>query len=365
MQNIGFLSFGWWSGAPGSMVRTPADLMHDTIALAEAAEDAGMDGAWIRIHHYEQNTSSPFPLLAAMGARTERVELGTGVINMRYENPLYMAEAAGTADLISGGRLQLGVSRGSPEPAADGPGTFGYPLPVGTLPVEDAAQRIAQFRHAISGAGIAEPGANAHVRPGQKLPITPQSPGLSERIWYGAGGEESARKVGELGMNLMSSTLVEGGSGEPLGVIQSRQIAAFREAWEQAGHGGVPRVSISRSIMPIIDDETAAYFGGMLERDRMGANRDQVGSIDNFIATFGKTYVGDMDKLEAELREDEAVQTADTVLVTIPNQLGADFNHRTFFALAELRDRLSGEHTGPSPATALQARSDQGQRVTA
>ncbi|WP_297083505.1 LLM class flavin-dependent oxidoreductase [uncultured Demequina sp.] len=364
MQNIGFLSFGWFSGAPGSQVRTAGDLMHDTIALAEAAEDAGMDGAWIRVHHFEQNTSSPFPILAAMGARTSRVELGTGVINMRYENPLYMAEAAATADLIAGGRLQLGVSRGSPEPAADGPGTFGYPLPVGKLPVEDAAERIARFREAISGAGIAEPGANAHGLHGQKLPIQPQSPGLTERIWYGAGGEESARKVGELGMNLMSSTLVEGGSGEPLGVIQARQIDAFREAWEAAGHGGVPRVSISRSIMPIIDDETRASFGGMLERDRMGANRDQVGTIDSFIATFGKTYVGELDKIEAELREDDAVQSADTVLVTIPNQLGADFNHRTFFALAELRDRLSDAHAGPAPASALRGKPGEGHLST-
>lgn len=356
MINIGFLSFGWFSAAPGSQVRTAADLMHDTIALAEAAEDAGMDGAWIRIHHFEQNTSSPFPLLAAMGARTERVELGTGVINMRYENPLYMAEAAATADLISGGRLQLGVSRGSPEPAADGPGEFGYPLPVGLSPAEDAAERIATFRRAIAGEGIALPGPRAHVRAGERLPVQPQSPGLTERIWYGAGGEESARRVGQLGMNLMSSTLVEGGSGEPLGVIQSRQIDAYREAWAEAGHPGTPRVSISRSIMPIIDSATAAYFGTTLERDRMGANRDQVGQIDNFIATFGKTYVGDLDKIEAELRDDEAVQSADTVLVTIPNQLGAEFNRTTFDAFAELRDRLAGAHTGPAPASALRTR---------
>lgn len=356
MINIGFLSFGWFSAAPGSQVRTAADLMHDTIALAEPAEDAGMDGAWIRIHHFEQNTSSPFPLLAAMGARTERVELGTGVINMRYENPLYMAEAAATADLISGGRLQLGVSRGSPEPAADGPGEFGYPLPVGLSPAEDAAERIATFRRAIAGEGIALPGPRAHVRAGERLPVQPQSPGLTERIWYGAGGEESARRVGQLGMNLMSSTLVEGGSGEPLGVIQSRQIDAYREAWAEAGHPGTPRVSISRSIMPIIDSATAAYFGTTLERDRMGANRDQVGQIDNFIATFGKTYVGDLDKIEAELRDDEAVQSADTVLVTIPNQLGAEFNRTTFDAFAELRDRLAGAHTGPAPASALRTR---------
>ncbi|WP_236683083.1 LLM class flavin-dependent oxidoreductase [Demequina globuliformis] len=351
MLNIGFLSFGWFSGAPGSHVRTASDLMHDTIALAEGAEDAGMDGAWIRIHHFEQNTSSPFPLLAAMGARTSRVELGTGVINMRYENPLYMAEAAATADLISGGRLQLGVSRGSPEPAADGPGEFGYPLPVGMTPAEDAAQRIAQFREAISGAEIATPGANAHVRAGQKLAIQPQSPGLSDRIWYGAGGEESAKRVGSLGMHLMSSTLVEGGSGEPLGVVQQRQIDAYRSAWDAAGHEGTPRVSVSRSIMPIFDAATRTYFGTTLERDRMGANRDQVGKIDNFIATFGKTYVGDLDKIEAELRDDEAVMSADTVLVTIPNQLGADFNRTTFDALVELRNRLAPHHTGPRPTT--------------
>jgi len=319
--------------------------MHDTIALAEAAEDAGLDGAWIRIHHFEQNTSSPFPLLAAMGARTSRVELGTGVINMRYENPLYMAEAAATADLIAGGRLHLGVSRGSPEPAADGPGAFGYPLPAGKLPVEDAAERIALFRRAISGEGIALPGANAHAAHGELLPISPQSPGLSERIWYGAGNTDSARRVGVLGLNLMSSTLVLEATGEPLGIVQWRQIEAFRASWREAGHAGAPRVSVSRSIMPIIDDQTRMYFGPLLERDKMGANKDQVGSIDNSTGTFGKSYVGDVDKIVAELREDEAVMAADTVLVTIPNQLGAEFNRATFDALVEIRNQLSGGHT--------------------
>ncbi|WP_062304229.1 LLM class flavin-dependent oxidoreductase [Demequina subtropica] len=341
MRKVGFLSFGWWSAAPGSKVRTPADAMTDTVLLAQAAEDAGIDGAWIRVHHFEQCLSSPFPLLAAMGARTSRIELGTGVINMRYENPIYMAEAAATADLIAGGRLQLGVSRGSPEPAADGPATFGYPLAWGVSPMEDAASRIEAFREAITGAGIAEPGPRAHVRQGELLPLTPHSPGLSERIWYGAGGIDSARRTGELGMHLMSSTLVLEATGEPLGVVQARQIEAFRAAWRDAGHEGHPRVSVSRSVMPIVDDLTNTYFHPYLERDLMGANRDQIGEIDNTVSTFGKTYVGGLDKLERELREDEAVMTADTLLVTIPNQLGADFNHTTFVALAELRDRLA------------------------
>ncbi|WP_296665426.1 LLM class flavin-dependent oxidoreductase [Demequina sp.] len=341
MRNIGFLSFGWWSAAPGSQVRTAADVVHDTIRLAEAAEDAGMDGAWIRIHHFENNTSSPFPLLAAMGARTSRVELGTGVINMRYENPLYMAEAAATADLISGGRLQLGVSRGSPEPAEDGPAVFGYPLAFGDTPVSDAARRIARFREGISGVGIAKPGARSHGRGGELLPVTPHSPGLSERIWYGAGGNDSARKAAELGMNLMSSTLVLEATGEPLGVVQARQIAGFHDSWAAAGHAHRPRVSVSRSIMPIVDDLTHTYFNPYLERDRMGGNRDQIGEIDNAVSTFGKSYVGDLDKLEKELRQDDAVMSADSLLVTVPNQLGADFNHITFQAFAELRDRLA------------------------
>lgn len=340
MEKVGFLSFGWWSNAAGSQVRSASDTLLDTVRLAEAAEAAGMDGAWIRVHHWEQNLTSPFPILTAMGRATERIELGTGVINMRYENPLYMAEMAATTDLLVGGRLQLGVSRGSPEMALDGPGDFGYPLPEGLLPVEDAAQRIARFRSAIRGDGIAEPAAHAHVMPGQLLPIQPQSPGLSGRIWYGAGNTDSARRVGQYGMHLMSSTLVLEATGEPLDVLQSRQIDAFREEWRAAGHAGEPRVSVSRSVMPIVDDLSRLYFGPYLEKERMGANRDQIGEIDNVVSTFGKTYVGEPDKLIEELRADSAVMSADTLLVTVPSQLGADFNHGSFVALAGIRDAL-------------------------
>ena len=341
MQNIGFLSFGWWSNAQGSQVRSAAETLNDTVRLAEAAEDAGMDGAWIRVHHWEQNLASPFPILTAMGRATSRIELGTGVINMRYENPLYMAELAATSDLLVGGRLQLGLSRGSPEMPLDGPGEFGYPLPDGMMPVEDAAARIALFRRAISGEGIAEPGAHAHVLPGHLLPIQPQSPGLNERIWYGAGNIESARRVGELGMHLMSSTLILEATGEPLDVLQSRQIDAFRASWRESGHQGEPRVSVSRSVMPIVDDLSRLYFGPYLSKEKMGGNRDQIGEIDNSVGTFGKTYVGEPEKLIDELLADSAVMSADTLLVTVPSQLGADFNHGSFQALAGIRDALA------------------------
>src|SRR5690606_34854185 len=125
-----------------------------------------------------------------------------------------------------------------------------------------------------------------------------------DRIWYGAGNTESARKVGELGMHLMSSTLVLEATGEPLDVLQTRQIEAFRESWAAAGHTGEPRVSVSRSIMPIVDDHSRLYFGPYLEKERIGGNRDQIGEIDNTVGTFGKTYVGEPDKIIDELRAD-------------------------------------------------------------
>jgi alkanesulfonate monooxygenase SsuD/methylene tetrahydromethanopterin reductase-like flavin-dependent oxidoreductase (luciferase family) len=334
VKNLGFLSFGHWSKGAGSRVRTAAESYLATIDLAVAAEEVGMDGAWIRVHHFEQNLSSPFPLLAAMAARTSRIELGTGVINMRYENPLYMAELAGAADLISGGRLQLGVSRGSPEVVADGPGAFGYPLPDGKLPVVDAAERIALFRKAIAGEGVASPSpapyGNMPLLVDGLLPISPLSPGLAERIWYGAGNIESAKRVGVLGMSLMSSTLVLEATGEPLGTIQARQIEAYREAFKAAGHKHEPRVSVSRSILPITTAEDNAYFGAIELQESMGGGGDQIGIIDNTRATFGRTYVGAPDKIAAELASDEGIAAADTLLITVPSQIGVEHNAHSF-----------------------------------
>ena len=131
-KKVGFLNFGHWSDSPHSQVRTASDALHQTIELAVAAEELGVDGAYVRVHHFARQLASPYPLLAAMAARTSRIELGTGVIDMRYENPLRMAEDAGAADLISGGRLQLGISRGSPEQVIDGFRYFGYEPADGT-----------------------------------------------------------------------------------------------------------------------------------------------------------------------------------------------------------------------------------------
>ena len=321
MKKIGFLSFGHWSASPHSMVRSASDALLQSIELAVAAEEAGADGAYYRVHHFAQQLASPFPLLAAAAARTSRIELGTAVIDMRYENPLYMAEDAGAADLISGGRLQLGISRGSPEQVVDGFRYFGHVPSEGTTDADMAREHTSVFLDVIEGKGFAAPNPRPmFANPPGLLRIEPHSPGLRDRIWWGAGTRATAEWTAEQGMNLMSSTLLTEDTGVPFHQLQAEQIQRFRDAWAAAGHAREPRVSVSRSIFPIVNDIDRQLFWH--ERN----STDQIGHLDGGNARFGRTYAGEPDKLIAELAEDEAIAAADTLLLTVPNQLGVDYN---------------------------------------
>ena len=321
MKNIGFLSFGHWSPSPQSQVRTASDALLQSLELAVAAEELGADGAYFRVHHFASQLSAPFPLLAAIGARTSRIEIGTGVIDMRYENPLYMAEEAGGADVISGGRLQLGISRGSPEQVIDGFRYFGYEPPEGSDHAAMAREHARVFLEVITGEGFAQPNPRPMFpNPPGLLRIEPHSPGLRDRIWWGAGTRQTAEWAAQQGMNLMSSTLLTEDTGVPFHRLQAEQIERFRTAWQDAGHPREPRVSVSRSIFPVVNDMDRAYFG------REAGSRDQVGHLEGGTARFGKTYAGEPDRLVKDLAEDEAIAAADTLLLTVPNQLGVDYN---------------------------------------
>ena len=322
MKKIGFLNFGHWTPASYSEVRTASDTLLQSIDLAVAAEELGADGAYFRVHHFARQLGSPFPLLAAIGAKTSRIEIGTGVIDMRYENPMYMAEDAGAADLISAGRLQLGVSRGSPEQVLDGWRYFGYAPEEGETEADMARRHTAVFLKVLEGEGFAEPNPRPmFANPPGLLRIEPHSEGLRQRIWWGAASDATAIWAAEQGMHLMSSTLKTDESGEPLHVQQRKQIEAFKDAWKEAGHDWEPRTSVSRSIMPIMNAQDRSYFG--LE----GQKGDQVGYIEpGHRAVFGRTYAAEPDKLVEQLAQDEAIAAADTVLLTIPNQLGVDYN---------------------------------------
>ncbi|SEL76345.1 Flavin-dependent oxidoreductase, luciferase family (includes alkanesulfonate monooxygenase SsuD and methylene tetrahydromethanopterin reductase) [Sphingomonas palmae] len=321
MKSIGFLSFGHWSASAQSATRSARDVLLQSIDLAVAAEQLGADGAYFRVHHFAQQLASPFPLLAAVGAKTSRIEIGTGVIDMRYENPFYMAEDAGSADLIGGGRLQLGLSRGSPEQVIDGWRYFGYAPAEGQSDADMGRRHAEVFLELLKGEGFAQPNPRPmFANPPGLLRLEPHSPGLRDRIWWGSGANATAVWAAQMGMNLQSSTLKADETGEPFHVQQAKQIRLYRDAWDKAGHQRRPRVSVSRSIFAITNDLDRAYFG------RDGEGGDQVGIIDNMRAVFGRSYAAEPDRLIEQLRGDEAIAEADTLLLTVPNQLGVDYN---------------------------------------
>jgi alkanesulfonate monooxygenase SsuD/methylene tetrahydromethanopterin reductase-like flavin-dependent oxidoreductase (luciferase family) len=329
MKKIGFLSFGHWTASPQSATRSAADALLQSIDLAVEAERLGMDGAYFRVHHFARQLASPFPLLAAVGAKTRRIEIGTAVIDMRYENPHYMAEDAGAADLIAGGRLQLGISRGSPEQVIDGWRHFGYQPGEGEND-EDIGRRHGQeFLELLRGKGFAKPNPRPMFsNPPGLLRLEPFSEGLRDRIWWGAASNATAAWAAKLGMNLQSSTLKFDETGEPFHVQQAAQIRSFRAAWKEAGHTRTPRVSVSRSIFALIDDRDRAYFG------RGGQEADQIGFLEESRqAIFGRSYAAEPDILIEQLRKDDAIAEADTLLLTVPNQLGVAYNAHVMEAI--------------------------------
>ena len=329
MKKIGFLSFGHWTPSRQSQTRSASDALLQSIDLAVAAEELGADGAYFRVHHFARQLGSPFPLLAAAGAKTKRIEIGTAVIDMRYENPLYMVEDAGAADVIAGGRLQLGISRGSPEQVLDGWRHFGYAPPEGMSDADMARHHTEVFLEALRGNGFAQPNPQPMFpNPPGLLRLEPYSEGLRDRIWWGAATDATAEWAAKLGMNLQSSTLKIDESGRPFHVQQAEQVRKYREAWKAAGHARTPRVSVSRSIFALVDDRDRAYFGrGDEESDTivyLGGNER---------AIFGRSYAAEPDALIEQLKKDEAIAEADTLLLTVPNQLGVDYNAHVIEAI--------------------------------
>lgn len=300
-----------------------------SIDLAVEAERLGMDGAYFRVHHFARQLSSPFPLLAAVGARTRKIEIGTAVIDMRYENPHYMAEDAGSADLIAGSRLQLGISRGSPEQVIDGWRYFGHQLNEGEDDAAMGRRQAEKFLELLGGKGFAKPNPRPmFANPPGLLRLEPFSESLRERIWWGSATNATAVWAAKRGMNLQSSTLKFDESGEPLHIQQAAQIRAFRAAWTEAGHGRPARVSVSRSIFPLMNDLDRTYFGSDEEQT------DQIGLLDSTTrAVFGRGYAAEPEVLIEQLRKDDAIAEADTILLTIPNQLGVSYNAHVMEAI--------------------------------
>ena len=332
MKAFGFLSFGHHSvGEQEGM--DARETLQSQVELAKAADEIGVNGAYFRVHHFAPQGASPMPLLGAVIGATKNIEVGTGVIDLRYENPFYLAEEAAALDLLADGRVALGVSRGSPEPVKKGWETFGYK---GEAPngADMARKKFELFMAAIRGYAIAEAASLEEqyprmYTPGIELPIFPHSPELEKHVWWGSGTTKTAQQAARDGVNLMSSTLVSEADGSSLGDLQAAQIRAYRNAWQDAGHDWAPRVSVSRSIFPIVSGEDQKQFG------LLASSEDQVGYIESTKTTFGRTYAAEPDVLIEQLKADPAIAAADTLMITIPNQLGVEPNLRILQNFAE------------------------------
>lgn len=353
MKSCGFLSFGHYGTGSGPGDPSAAQALKDAVEIAVGADEIGVNGAYWRVHHWARQAASPVPLLAAAGARTKRIEVGTGVIDMRYENPLHLAEELGALDLLLDQRIAIGISRGSPEQARRGWEAFGYTGSTDPRGADIAREHTQDLLAAVDGAGLAEPDRESgmlmegQLVEGDRLRIEPHSPGLRRRLWWGAGSRDTAEWTARQGLNLMSSTLLTEATGAAFADLQAEQIRLYRDAWRQAGHDWTPRVSVSRSVFPIVSELDARFFGL-----RGAESRDQIGYIDGFRSTFGKTYAAEPDVLIEQLAADTAVQEADTLMLTIPSQLGVDYNLHILQAFAEhVAPALGWKPNTEGPAT--------------
>ncbi len=334
MKAFGFLSFGHYAfgGQRGPSAEKMAQIH---LELARAADDIGVNNASFRVHHFVPQASAPMPLLGAVAGSTKHIEVGTGVIDMRYENPLYLAEEAASLHQLSGGRVALGISRGAPEVAERGWEAFGYKAeaPNGA---DLARHNVEKFMQAIDGYGFAQAAPLDRqypnmFQPGSALPVFPHAPQLRRGIFYGSGTHQSAEQTAADGLNLMSSTLVTETTAQTLGEVQVEQINRYRAAWKEAGHDWTPRVSVSRSIFPIVDGADMQMFG------MQASGHDQVGMLPDTAqaTTFGRTYAAEPDKLIEQLKADPAVMAADTLLITVPTGMGVDVNVKILESFAK------------------------------
>ncbi|MGY1814080.1 LLM class flavin-dependent oxidoreductase [Blastococcus sp. SYSU D00820] len=243
LQKLGFLTIGTFDPAD------PGPGHEATLQVIELGERLGFDSAWVRHRHLQYGISSPVAVLAAASQRTRRIELGTAVTPLAWENPLRLAEDLATVDVLSGGRLNPGVSIGPPMHWDDVKAAL-YP---DTAEVEDLSHgRVTRLLRLVEGA----PASTFSGRQGIEEfsdRVQPHSPGLRARLWYGAGSLRSARWAGENGMNLLTSSVVKAEESEDFAHVQQAQVRAFR-----AAHPAGAQARVSQGLVVIPTDGATA-----------------------------------------------------------------------------------------------------------
>ncbi|MDT9595011.1 LLM class flavin-dependent oxidoreductase [Nocardioides zeae] len=307
--------------------------LQDGIRLYAAAEELGYQSGWAYQRHFDHYLSSPLPFFAAVGQRTDRIRLGSAVLPMRYQDPVLLAEAAGTTDLLVDGRLELALAAGA---TGTWDGVFGG---VEVDARTEARSRLRRFLAAVDGEAlhvVDGPGQGAPV--GTPIRVTPHSPGLRARLRQGVTSIDSAEHAARLGLGLITGTVLNGvAEGETFGAYQARVVEAYRRTWREAQGGDPPPVAVATSVLPgtsaALRETYAAYdlqrrTEGMAASRPRGALAPVVGADLPAGTRISPVHHGDPDTVVAAVLADPGIAAADEVVLFLPPAFDLTANQR-------------------------------------
>ncbi len=332
LRKLGFLTIGQFDE------HDPAAGHASTLDLIELGEELGFDSAWVRHRHLQHGISSPVAVLAAATQRTRRIALGTAVIPLAWENPLRLAEDLATVDVLSGRRLNPGLSVGPPMHWEDVKGAL-YP---DTAEVENFGyERLERLLRFVRGEKAAQFSGVEGIEVWSDR-VQPHSPGLSERLWYGGGSLRSARWAGEHGMNFLTSNVVQAEESEDFARIQHALVREFR-----AHHPDGDKARVSQGLVVIPTDSASAGQRAKYQRyvdERTPRTKSPVGPRRMM---FARDLIGTSEEIARQLRADPAFQEVDEVAFALP----FSFEHADYAQLlTDIATKLAPE-LGRQPAS--------------
>ncbi|MFH9471681.1 LLM class flavin-dependent oxidoreductase [Streptomyces clavifer] len=332
LRKLGFLTIGLFDEAD------PRRGHESTLSIIELGERLGFDSAWVRHRHLQYGISSPLVLLAAASQRTSRIQLGTAVIPLGWENPLRLAEDLATLDLLSGGRLNPGVSVGPPM-HYDRVKEALYP---GTADAEDFSyERVRRLMGFVRGERATDFSGTEGFEAFSDR-VQPHAAGLADRMWYGGASLRSARWAGEQGMNLLTSSVVKAEESEDFAEIQLSHIRAFRER-----HPDGERARVSHGLVVIPTDSATPGQRAKYEeyaRTRMPRTASPQGPARMM---FAPDLVGSSAEIAERLAAHVAFREVDEVAFALP----FSFDHEDYVQILTDIATLLGPALGrPSAA---------------
>ncbi len=326
LRKLGFLTIGLFDAAD------PAAGHRSTLEIIELGEHLGFDSAWLRHRHLQFGISSPVAVMAAASQRTSRIELGTAVTPLGWENPLRLAEDLATVDLLAGGRINPGLSVGEPMHYD----TVKHELYPDSSETEDFSYgRVDRFARMVAGEKVRDFSGKQGVVEEFSNRVEPHSPGLRSRLWYGAGSMKSAVWAGTNGFNLLSSSVIfpDKGQEPDFAKVQQSQIRAYREAAAASGH--TARVSQGLVVIPTdsaSDAQRKKYQRYVDERTpRTNAPQGPKGML------FARDIIGTSEEIAEQLFAHEGFQEVDEVAFALP----FSFEHEDYVQiLTDIAGRL-------------------------